>query len=342
MARTLIVSLTTAWLLLALASCGVAVPQSEEPQWVERPSAEAIRRYYPEAAVAQQVVGVVAMDCKVALDSTVACTVIEETPQGWNFGNAALALSTTFQLRPGTLGEEPVANMSKQVRIRFAGVPATEPSPEELSFRERVPQPELPHWDMAPTAFEVAAVFPPAAVGQVERARAVLQCRVNVDRTLACEPLITTPENMGFAEAAMQLAPRFRVAEMSSEFITAHSTDTFLLPVNFGASANEEPLSMYYSGVGPILFVEAPPHVIQQIYPPGAAAQRIAGRASILCTLRAERSASCTLESESPAGWGFGAAGLAAARQLDLTVENSGGMLVGDQVRLPFTFAPPR
>lgn len=330
-----------ALLLLTLASCGVAIPQSEEPQWVERPSAEAIRRYYPEAAVAQQIVGVVTMDCKVALDSTVACEVIDEAPQGWNFGNAALALSTTFQLRPGTVGEEPVANMSKEVRIRFAGVPASEPTPEELSFREHVPQPELPHWDLAPTAFEVAAVFPPAAVGQVERARAVLQCRVNLNRTLACEPLLATPADMGFAEAAMQLSTRFRVAELSSEFITAHTTDAFLLPVNFGASANEEPLSMYYSGAGPILFAEPPPHVIQQIYPPGAAAQRIAGRASILCTLRAGQNASCAVESESPAGWGFGAAGRGAARQLDLTIEST-GMLAGDQVRVPFTFTPPR
>lgn len=330
-----------ALLLLTLASCGVAIPQSEEPQWIERPSAESIRRYYPEAAVAQQIVGVVTLDCKVDLEGASACTVIDEAPAGWNFGDAALALSTTFQLRPGTVGEEPVANMSKEVRIRFAGVPTSEPSAEELDFRSRVPQPELPHWDMAPTSFEVAAVFPPAAVGQVERARAVLQCRVNLNRTLACEPLLATPADMGFAEAAMQLAPRFRVAELSSEFIAAHSEDTFLLPVNFGASANEEPLSMYYSGAGPILFVEAPQQVIQQIYPPQAAAQRIEGRAQILCTLRAGQNASCAIESETPAGWGFGAAGRTAARQLDLTVEST-GMLAGDQVRVPFTFRAPR
>lgn len=344
--RSLMLTLCSGALALSfLSACGAASSENVvEPQWLERPTAEAIRRYYPEAANAQRVVGAVQLDCVVSIEGQSTCSVIDETPAGWNFGDAAIALSTTFQFRPGTIDGEP-AELHKNVRLRFAMPPDGERTEEQRLYLEHVPEPELPFWDLAPTAFDVAAAFPPAAVGHVERARAVLQCRVNLNRTLACEPLTAIPSDMGFAEAAMRLAPRFRVATSSAEFAEAHKTDAFLLPVNFGAASIQEPLNTLFSGAGPIIFDEPPPDVIRQIYPPQAFASRIEGRASVLCTLRTGRTASCAIESESPSGWGFGDAGRATARRLDFRLDNPGalqsGMLEGDQIRVPFNFQMP-
>lgn len=341
---SILIKCASAVALMFLSACGAISSNQVEPQWIEQPTADAIRRYYPEAANAQQVVGTVRLDCVVSIEGHPTCAVVDETPVGWDFGDAALALSTTFQMRAGTIDGEP-AELHKNVRIRFAFPTETEPTAEEREYMEHVPQPDLPSWDLAPTAFDVAAAYPADAVGHVERARAVLQCRVNLNRTLACEPLTATPADMGFAEAAMRLSARFRIAESSAEFAQAHQTDTFLLPVNFGASSTQEPLSTFFSGAGPVLFDEPPPEVIRQIYPARAAASGIEGRASVLCTLRAGQAATCALESESPAGWGFGEAARTAARQLNFRLDNAGaeqmGMLEGDQIRVPFNFRLP-
>ena len=324
-------------LALLLAACG---PQTTAtaPAWIRRPDADAMTRYYPEAALEQKVVGRVVLDCEVALDTTASCVVKEESPEGWDFGQAALALSQSFRLQPGQLGGQPVAGTRKSVTLRFvvAARTDTEMTAEERTFRERVPQPDLPHWDAAPTAYEVAAAFPEAAVGRVERARAVLQCRVNQDRTLACEPLLDTPAGSGFSEAAMRLSRRFRVAEVSADFAAAHATDTFILPVNFGAPEVQEPLSTVFSGVGPITWEPAPPHIMRELYPLEAIAAGVEGRALILCTLT-DTGASCSLESENPTGWGFGARARTHARGMGLAPENT-GMLPGDQIRLPFEY----
>ncbi len=61
---------------------------------------------YPSQALQQGVNGVVATECLVQADQRVACVVRDESPSGFGFGEAALALSSTIRVAPSTANGE--------------------------------------------------------------------------------------------------------------------------------------------------------------------------------------------------------------------------------------------
>lgn len=71
------------------------------PDWVRKPSAVAIERAFPEAALKAQETGWAVIECTIKPDGGMeACIVTAEQPQGLGFGDAALALGRMYKVKP--------------------------------------------------------------------------------------------------------------------------------------------------------------------------------------------------------------------------------------------------
>ena len=296
--------------------------------------------YFPPTAVEQGVVGRVILECRIQLDTRANCEIGSESPEGWGFGDAARALSRLFRLTPATRGGEPVAGANLRVPINFLFPDGAGSLPDVASLRvggETFPlsSPNLPIWEAAPNFFAVLDAYPRQAARDRVRGRGVLRCIVRQDRSLNCQLFRETPPGYGFGEAAMQLALQFRVSEREQEFVAAHQTAPFFLPVNFGARSELEPLNRMYDGLAP--FVLPPIDAPTDFYPPAALAAGIAGEVVILCTWSTERQFECVSERETPMGWGLAAAVVERFESSEPNVDYF-GILPGDQVRTTVRF----
>lgn len=72
-----------------------------KPDWMERPSGEVLWAYYPDHAQRIGIPGKATINCAVMADGHLGgCVVIEESPKGEHFGDAALRVSEKFRMIP--------------------------------------------------------------------------------------------------------------------------------------------------------------------------------------------------------------------------------------------------
>ncbi|MEQ1618798.1 MAG: TonB family protein [Terricaulis sp.] len=90
------------------------------PIWLTRPRHP--ERRYPPAAFAAGMAGEVQLDCAVAVDGRLDCTIVSETPPDWGFGDAALALASEHVMTPPTQAGAP-ARGHYRMRIPFRALP---------------------------------------------------------------------------------------------------------------------------------------------------------------------------------------------------------------------------
>lgn len=81
------------------------------------------------------------------------------------------------------------------------------------------------------------------------------------------------------------------------------------------------------------------PHDLDRFYPAHAIARGIEGRATLDCQVSITGALSCTLVSETPAGWGFGEAALRMAREYSMQPAMRGGAPVAGHYRMNVPFA---
>lgn len=90
------------------------------PDWRRRPTGEDVERYYPGEAARRHIAGSVVIDCKVARDGRlVGCRTVSETPPGWGFGDAAIAMAGRFRMYPKTIDGQATDEGEVRVPINF-------------------------------------------------------------------------------------------------------------------------------------------------------------------------------------------------------------------------------
>lgn len=111
---------------VVLAQAAAVPPDSiiTAPNWVRKPSSERIAELYPAGARLLGHGGRATIECKVHADGTLGdCHVTEEAPTGEGFGEAALKMSSTFQMKPFTVDGRAVGGGIVRIPILF--VPPT-------------------------------------------------------------------------------------------------------------------------------------------------------------------------------------------------------------------------
>ncbi|CAN5813930.1 hypothetical protein BH11PSE1_BH11PSE1_16650 [soil metagenome] len=92
----------------------------EKPQWLKRPSASDIGNLYPARAQRMDVAGSATMQCSVSSDGGLnPCTVIDEDPGEYGFGDAALQIGALLRLAPLDEDGQPVAGGIVRIPINF-------------------------------------------------------------------------------------------------------------------------------------------------------------------------------------------------------------------------------
>lgn len=94
-------------------------------------------------------------------------------------------------------------------------------------------------WLATPTGQDIAEVYPPTAVAAGKGGAVLLECQVDGKGLLdACKVQVEDPVGMEFGIAAMQLAPRFKVA-LTAPDGSAVAGRTLRIPIMFQIAAGE-------------------------------------------------------------------------------------------------------
>jgi periplasmic protein TonB len=91
------------------------------PSWVQRPSGRQLADLYPRIAAERGISGGATLMCEVIGSGAVRnCAVIDESPKGRGFGEAALASARLFKLNPRTVDGETVEGAKVRIPLVFS------------------------------------------------------------------------------------------------------------------------------------------------------------------------------------------------------------------------------
>jgi protein TonB len=99
-----------ALVLLGLGACASGYGDTpENPIHITRPTREEIMAHYPPDALAQGVSGSALVECEVVSGGVLDhCRVVQETPAGQGFGEAAVQVAFEHHVQPDANGRMPV------------------------------------------------------------------------------------------------------------------------------------------------------------------------------------------------------------------------------------------
>lgn len=119
MKRVALGAVVALW-LVAGAATGAERAKITNPDWLERPSGEDFAEHYPNVASRFEIEGRASISCSVDAEGRlVGCVVTAEDPVGLGFGEAALAMSGDFKMRPMAKDGVPVDGGTVRIPLRF-------------------------------------------------------------------------------------------------------------------------------------------------------------------------------------------------------------------------------
>lgn len=90
------------------------------PQIIRGPTRGELRAVHPPEAFRRRTGGRATLVCRVRLDTRLeACRIVDESPPGLGFGQAALSAAAYFRFRPPTEGGAPVAGREVRVGVEW-------------------------------------------------------------------------------------------------------------------------------------------------------------------------------------------------------------------------------
>jgi protein TonB len=91
------------------------------PTWLRRPSGDELGRLYPHRAADLGKSGAATLMCSVTATGSVRdCAVVDESPKGLGFGEAAMASARLFKLNPRTVDGEAVEGAKVRIPLVFS------------------------------------------------------------------------------------------------------------------------------------------------------------------------------------------------------------------------------
>jgi protein TonB len=96
-------------------------PVITNPNWVSRPTADQVGRLYPSRAIDEGKGGRAVLLCEILTTGDVSnCSLVEETPKGYRFGDAAQAMTRYFKLSPRSVDGVSIAGSKVRIPIVFS------------------------------------------------------------------------------------------------------------------------------------------------------------------------------------------------------------------------------
>jgi TonB family protein len=178
------------------------------PPWIQLPNGKELAAAYPPDALKHRVEGHSTMRCTVTAAGTLTnCVVTEETPAGQGFGAAELSISSKLRMQPQTADGRPVEGATVDVPVAW-----------RIDDHPTPPLLPSPHWVRTPNGDDFARVYPSAAMRRGIEGHTTMRCDVKADGTLTnCVVTEETPKGAGFGDAALKLAPKFRMTPTTDD-----------------------------------------------------------------------------------------------------------------------------
>ena len=299
--------------------------------WKQKPSASELLAVYPTAG--KGVDGRAVISCLVTVQGALTdCEAVAERPVGLGFGNAAIALTSQFTMKPVTWQGSPARTVVR-IPINWEGFSSAMVSGPGT---RRVVPANLP-WMEAPSFADVSAAYPKKARAEKRAGHVALACEMTEEGRLGhCSVGATDPVGMGFEGAAKDLAKMFRFRVATEADRKATRSLTVHLPITFDPAALDQALVGKPNwSVLPTL--EQTGAVFKDLKVTGTA------RAVVECTVQPGGSVGeCHLVSETPAGVGMGPAAMTMTPYFRLTTWTTEGLpIVGGTIRIPIRYDPP-
>ena len=291
--------------MMVQTSDGPAASTVVNPDWMRRPSGADIAKYYPKAALKDDLAGRAVLPCSVdAGGRLVGCAAAAEGEAGPEFAAAAVAMSETFRMRPQTKDGRPVAGGTVRIPILFL-IPA--------NLR----------------ATPVRAQSPDVKAEIVE-----LDCRYQGSHLDNC--FARGASTAKAHEVALKLAAEVTLPPLP----TKRRQGRIVLPLVFADATGG--VSAPDVVTRPVWHDRPTMHDVYRAYPDSARKLGLVGSVVVECRMGARGPlGDCAVASETPAGQGFGEAALSLMPRFKADAVDAFGLKVeGRKVRIPIRFSP--
>lgn len=177
--------------------------------------------------------------------------------------------------------------------------------------------------------------YPRAALEQGRGGAVMVECVVAENGRLDCTPLHEFPADLGFGQAVVDMSREWRMAPTTSAGVSTAGS-RIRRAIRFVPGPPAELLDVT-SEIATLQWQERPTaQHFARYFPPRALEASVSGAAMLSCLVNAHRELECVVESETPAGYGFGEAALRLSENFRLAPQTAYGQdTIGGRVRVP-------